>query len=100
MISGNIKLNAGDYVLATKWHDGDPQDQWCVGFYDATLEKSGGDRYMVVDAEGNQFSGNGFRRVKKISADRGSWILQHKKEIESSGLSLWGWVRLPMRNTT
>ncbi len=31
-------LCVGDYVLATKYHDGNPQDHWCVGFYHSTLD--------------------------------------------------------------
>lgn len=89
-------LKAGDYVLATKWNDGDPMDQWAVGFFVGMLSKASGDRYMVADAEGNQFRGNGFRRVKKISANRGRWLLERKQEIEYGGRSLWWWARAPM----
>jgi len=28
------EMKHGDYVLATKYRDGDPQDHWAVGFYD------------------------------------------------------------------
>lgn len=86
-------LGRGDYVLATKYTDGDPQDHWAVGFFTGMLPKGSGDRFMVADADGNQFRGNGFRRVKKISADRGSWLLEHKAEIELGTRSLWWWVR-------
>lgn len=82
----------GDYVLATKYHDGDPMDQWVVGFFDAMLPKSGGERYMVVDSEGNQFRGNGFRRVKKIDVDTGKWLLKHAPQIQLSDRSLWDWL--------
>ena len=92
----NAMLEAGAYVLATKYRDGDPGDQWAVGFYTGMLPKIGGDRYMVADAEGNQFRGNGFRRVKKISAERGRWLLEHTQDIERGGRSLWWWVRARM----
>lgn len=85
-------LLAGDYVLATKYSDGDPQDQWSIGFFDSMLPKVGGERYMVVDGEGNQFRGNGFRRAQKIDANTGRWLLEHKAEIESSGRSVWDWL--------
>lgn len=88
-----LSLNRGDYVLATKWSDGDPHDQWCVGFYDFT-EKG---RHFVTDADGQQFRANGFRRVQKISQARGQFILSHIAEIESGGKSLWFWVRAQMR---
>lgn len=92
------ELKAGDYVLATKWSDGDPGDQWAVGFYTGMLPKTSGDRYLVADAEGKQFRSNGFRRVKKISADRGRWLLEHKQDIEQGGRSLWWWVRARMES--
>ena len=82
-------MNKGDYVLATKWSDGDPGDHWCIGFYDQLKR----DRHFVVDSEGNQFRGNGFRRVKKINAERGKYLLDNVKNIELSGRSLWAHVR-------
>lgn len=82
----------GDYVLATKYHDGDPQDHWAVGIY----EREEGGRHYVVDGAGQQMRGNGFRRVAKISKERGAWLLQHARDIEQSGRSVWGWKRAPM----
>lgn len=79
----------GDYVLATKWHDGDPQDFWCVGFYSGFRNE----RHRVVDNDGNYFLGNGFRRVDKISARVGRSLLKHAKFIEQSGFSVWHWRR-------
>lgn len=76
------KLETGDYVLATKYGDGDPQDEWAVGFFSGTLPKAGGDRFLVSNGEGILFRANGFRRVKKISAKRGRWILDHKHAID------------------
>ena len=90
-------MNKGDYVLATKYADGDPQDSWAVGFYDGVLPKAYCDRHLVVDADGKQFRGNGFRRVKKISAERGQWLIDHIKDIELSGRSVWGWARRSMK---
>lgn len=85
-------LLAGDYVLATKYSDGDPQDHWCVGFLHSMLPKAGGDRFQVVDSDGNQFRGNGFRRVQKIGANEGKWLLEHAAEIEASERSVWDWL--------
>jgi hypothetical protein len=90
------KINIGDYVLATKYSDGDPQDHWCVGFYNGTIEKVGCDRFDVVDNDGNSFRGNGFRRIKKISAKRGEWLLENRREIELGVRSVWWWVRRRM----
>ena len=89
-------LTAGDYVLATKYSDGDPQDQWSIGFFDSMLPKAGGDRFMITDLAGNQFRGNGFRRAEKIDRERGDWLLARAKEIERLGQSLWWWVEQPM----
>lgn len=87
-------LKPGTYVLATKWHDGHPCDQWAVGFFHEVL----GERYMVVDANGLQLRYNGFRRVKAISRRRGAWLLAHAQEISAHTRSLWGWLRAPMVN--
>jgi len=70
---------AGDYVLATKWSDGDPGDHWFVGFYD----RQEGDRHYVVDGDGNQGRGNGFRKVASITEEEGAWLLSNGKKWES-----------------
>ncbi|MDD4352250.1 MAG: hypothetical protein PHU71_04725 [Candidatus Gracilibacteria bacterium] len=90
----NKTLNKGDYVLATNYRDGDPQDQWCVGFY----EGQENDRYIVIDDDGKRFRYSGFRRVKKISKERGLFILSHKDDIQNSPRSLWWWARCSMKN--
>ena len=84
---------SGDYVLATKWSDGDPLDQWVVGFYDKT---DGRGRHCVVDASGNQMRAGGFRRVKRISRERGDWLLSNSDNIRWSGMSLWHFARCKM----
>jgi len=91
------KLNIGDYVLATKWSDGNSQEQWCVGFYAGiTAPHYNPPRYDVVDENGVQFRSNGFRRVKKISKARGEWILKNMAQIEESRKSLWYFARCKM----
>lgn len=87
----------GDYVLASKYSDGDPLDQWAVGFYAGLTNPSHDpERFDVVDGDGNLFRSNGFRRIKKISSVRGAWMLKHVKEIELSGKSVWYFVRCSM----
>lgn len=88
-------VKKGGYVLATKWRDGDPQDHWCVGFYDR--EEEG--RHYIVDAVGGQMRANGFRRVAKVSKARGAWLLSHGRSFEGSGRSMWYWVRAAMGGT-
>lgn len=102
----NDNLKKGDYVLATKYSDGDPGDQWAVGFYDGFYDTGYEKRHLVVDNEGKQFRRNGFRRVEKISHARGCFIVAHQPEIEASVAtyrphtpgcrSLWGWKRAKM----
>jgi hypothetical protein len=76
----------GDYVLATKYSDGDPQDHFCVGF----LARIDGDRYIVVDRDGVVVRPNGFRRAEKITTDEGDRLVAMFPEIgDRPGPSLW-----------
>ena len=86
-------LVPGDYVLATKFSDGDPHDQWYVGLFVGMLPKICDDRYEVADAHGNRVRGNGFRRARRISLAAGKWLLDHSREISQSRRSVWGWLR-------
>ena len=74
----------GDYVLATKWSDGDPCDHFCVGFFSGKDR----DRYKVVDADGNLFRANGFRRCETITQEEGELILSLKIG-DQTGPSVW-----------
>lgn len=96
-------MQKGDYVLATKYSDGDPGDGYAVGFYDRLLDKVGGvTRHLVIDGEGKQFRGNGFRRVEPISGAEGRWLIQHFPEFKPlemdvetealTGKSVWDWL--------
>jgi hypothetical protein len=89
-----VKLpEKGDYVLATKYSDGDPHDPWCIGFYDC-FER---ERHFVVDLDGRTFRARGFRRAKKISKERGDWILSQKEyDLKFSGFSMWHFARMRM----
>jgi hypothetical protein len=89
-------IRKGDYVLATKYSDGDPQDHFVIGFYDGPMDRYAPPRYNVVDASGKPFRGNGFSRVAKISPERGQWLIGLSKQIELSGRSVWWWKRAPM----
>jgi hypothetical protein len=81
-----------DYVLATKYSDGDPKDHWCVGFFDSMTDHIP-PRYNVVDAEGKQFRHNGFRCIKNITREEGAALLKSATEIEQSGESVWDWLQ-------
>ena len=99
------EFSKGDYVLATKYSDGDPGDHWCVGFFDSMLPKISEDRYMVTDNDGKQFRGNGFRRCQSITHEQGRFLVENQHLIDTSqhafyytedgdkvGLSLWDWL--------
>lgn len=82
------QIAKGDFVLATKWGDGDPGDHWGVGFYDRLHNG----RHYVLDNGGKQIRGNGFRRVGRITPEMGRWLLSAAAMLESSPpgtVNLW-----------
>jgi hypothetical protein len=83
-------LQIGDYVLATKWHDGDPCDHFVVGFLKQILPYNP-PRYDVCDSEGNSFRSNGFRRVEKITQQEGDYMLSQFEYLGNnpSAPSVW-----------
>lgn len=99
-------MNKGDYVLATKYSDGDPGDQYAVGFFDGMLSKVGGDRYLVVNGDGKNFRGNGFRRCEPINDAEGRWLIARFPDFKPMwveenddgtdsrmcGKSVWDWL--------
>jgi len=92
MVESNLTI--GDYVLATKYRDGDPCDHFCVGFYSGIL----GDRYLVVDENKNQFRTNGFRRCERISKRVGEVLVKCMPTIgDKPGPSIWYWRYHPDR---
>lgn len=96
---GHPALSKGDYVIATKYNDGDPGDQFCIGFYDGFYDSSGQARHLVVDSEGKQFRHNGFRRVAKVGVKRGAWMVRNIATIEllKNRYSVWHWFRAPWK---
>ena len=83
-------MKHGDYVLATKYSDGDPGDQFCIGFY-AGPNLGHPDRHDIIDKQGVLFRANGFRRVEKLTGKRGNALVRIFEVIEASGKSLWWW---------
>jgi hypothetical protein len=94
-------MKHGDYVLATKYDDGDPGDQFAVGHYD----RFDCERHYVTDAEGKQFRGNGFRRCEPVTPYEGAWLIAHFPEFVPlelverddgedylAGKSVWDWL--------
>lgn len=81
-------LKIGEYVLATKYSDGDPGDAWAVGFYDG--ERDG--RHFVLDNDGKQIRRNGYRAVGRVTPDVGRWLLDSASVLERSpagSVNLW-----------
>lgn len=74
----NEKLKLGDYVLATKWHDGCVSDHWCVGYYVDDLR----DRYLIEDDQGHLFRTTGFRTAQKITPEEGKFLLETIPPLE------------------
>ena len=111
----NKPLAKGDYVLATKYSDGDPGDQYAVGYFHSMLPKLGGDRYMVTDNSGKPFRMNGFRRAERITDAEGRWMIERFPQFQPFvleeddrgdaavvGKSLWDWLeesRLALNGT-
>ncbi len=82
-------MKIGDYVLATKWDDGDPGDAWAIGFWDGY--RNG--RHHVIDNEGRPIRHGGFRKVGCITSETGTWLLDvAAKTLEASPpgtVNLW-----------
>jgi hypothetical protein len=95
-----VRPAVGDYVLATKYSDGDPGDPWALGFYAGEMDM-GNDRndikvaarYLVNNSAGQSIRPNGYRRVARIRQDVGAWLLNvAAKQLEQSPagtVNLW-----------
>ena|ERR1700734_3409042 len=90
-------IKPGSYVLATKYYDGDPGDQYAMGFFEYWYDHFGQNRYIVVDNDGNSFRGNGFRCIASLSHRRGVWLCANIKLIDSlmDSFSIWHWYHAP-----
>ena len=86
------EIKIGDYVLATKYEDGDSQEQWCVGFYKELMTDYQPNRHDVVNGDGKSFRGNGFRKVTKISVEVGRYLLDNAPLISEGSKSLNWWL--------
>ena len=82
-----VAPSRGDYVFATKYHDGDPGDPWAVGFYD----KQEDERHFVIRADGSPIGR--YRCVRRIRPDVGRWLIEvAAKVLEASppgSVNLW-----------
>jgi len=82
-------MEEGDYVVATKYSDGDSKDHFVVGWF---RDMTHHNRYNIVDDDGKLFRHNGFRKAKIISKEIGIKIVQEIPFIENSDKSVWNFV--------
>lgn len=84
------KIKPNDYILATKYSDGDPNDPWEVGFYAGEMyygmpgNGKASIRYFVKDSSGKVGRMNGYRRIKKLTCEQGQSILDEADNIDIS----------------
>ncbi len=85
-------MEKGDYVLATKYSDGDPADAWCVGYY---IAPTAWNRHLVGDANAgpgpNGYRFSGFEYVALIDEELGNWLVRNAVELEKAPpcINLW-----------
>lgn len=81
----------GDYVLATKYDDGESWDHWACGWIHSMLDRYDPPRFHVVDNDGEPFRGNGFRRAECIPFHIGRRLIDMAKDplFEASGVCVW-----------
>lgn len=86
-IEKKTKLKIGDYVLATKWPDGDPRDPFAVSFFTGTFNN----RYLVEWDDPTRGKCNLVaRRIAKITQEEGDYIVSIIPDItDKQGDSLW-----------
>ena len=83
------ELKTGDYVLASRYGDGDVGDHWAVGFFRG-MTRHDPPRYDVEHLDGTLLRGNGFRKAERIPPELGSRLLDHSKRGEIMGdESIW-----------
>lgn len=94
------KIEVGDYVLATKYLDGDPCDRFYVGFVKEILIQYNPVRYDVADNAWQSARGNGFRKAVKITKEEGHFIVNVLiPEIgDKAGKSVWWHLRQLRKN--
>tara|TARA_R110000868_G_scaffold119513_5_gene317290 strand:- start:22888 stop:23448 length:561 start_codon:yes stop_codon:yes gene_type:complete len=88
-------MEVGDYVVATKYKDGGTRDHFCIGFFNGMLVDKFGkttDRFMVIDSDGVNFRGNGFRRCEVVSDYVGNRMCEEMSFFKYSENSIWDFV--------
>lgn len=89
-MKNDIKI--GDYVVATKWRDGDPRYPYSVGYVEFITREG----YYLKDHEGRPLNSLAYQRCKKISTTLGKLLHQSVPILEGKkGKSIWYWVYHP-----
>lgn len=95
----NKKPKIGDYVLGTKYHDGDQHDPFAIGWLKHIVDTGDGDlRYVIADDLGDPIYGR-IRRCERISLRVGTTLVKACDEGvlgDRPGLlahSIWHWRR-------
>jgi len=74
-MSKTRRAKPGDYVFATKWTDGTPNDPWYIGFVSCVLD-FGGDigryRYWMKDDKSRTM----YKFVRKLTKEQGTLLLK------------------------
>ena len=83
----------GDYVLATKYSDGDSRDVWYIGYIHEILDENRG--YILCDEHG-VVQNRRFRRCGLIHPAVSEYILYHRNEISSFRIGLWNYIIDPI----
>jgi len=79
--------DVGDYVLATKYDDG---DHCFVGFVSGYAWNH---RYLIADNDGNSQRANGFRRIEKLTEEEGLQLVAMMPFIVNrQGPSVWWYL--------
>ena len=100
MINRVKNLKEGDYVMASKYQDGDPHDHFVIGFFDGMLYDNKGqptNRFMVKNSKGVHFRANGFRRCERISQRVGDILVNNINIMEMGSCSVWYWRHHPQQ---
>lgn len=83
-------IKVGDYVFASEYSDGSPNDPWEVGYVKEI--KEGG--YVKVNSD------RGYKHSKKITSIMGKLIVENFPEFEEHRCSAshsWKWIRSEVR---
>ena len=68
-------VSLGDYVLATKYSDFDPQDPWRVGYVVRIIKDKRGETYIVGEHDGTWSDFREYKHCRKITPEQGkAWI--------------------------